>query len=61
MKAPLYKLIDNSEQKYTLPELFVLYYISYSGIEPVTFKIFIAKYELLKNSGQKEFELVWII
>ena len=58
MKAPLYKLIDNSEQKYTLPELFVLYYISYSGIEPVTFKIFIAKYELLKNSGQKEFELV---
>ena len=58
MKAPLYKLIEDSESKYSVSELFVLYYISFSGIEPVTFKIFVSKYELLKKNGVPEFEFV---
>ena len=48
MSANLLDFLDNDLDNYSLNELFILYYISHNGIEPVSFKVLMTQYQFLK-------------
>ena len=54
MSAPLLDLLDKNIKSYDLNEIFILYHISWSGIDSTTFKLFIGQYNTKKTTSKKK-------
>ena len=54
MSAPLLDLLDKNMRSYDLNEIFILYHISWCGIDSTTFKVFIGQYNTKKTTSNKK-------
>ena len=53
MSAPLIDFLQDKFDDYSFNEMFVLYYISWSGLELVSFKVVICHYQFLKETNKE--------